>query len=177
MKLELGKIYNFIGYKWIPFENYGEEVCIQSLGITIGPWPGYTLKDCGNGNFCRANLPESVDFYDDKTLMVAKALASINGRPEGFSLWLPFTGCERNHQWMEALQRACSYSHRKVWTGSYGNVYKTFCGKQKYTAWCVDKNGNFSKCSQDKKLTIAPCARLKLSKIIVQDNKIVIAEK
>lgn len=43
--LELGKTYNFMGYKWTACEliNNGKTLVIQSHGVTTGPWPGFKL--------------------------------------------------------------------------------------------------------------------------------------
>mgnify|MGYP004683803615 FL=1 len=43
--LELGKTYQFAGYKWTACEliNKGKTLVIQSHGVTHGAWPGYVM--------------------------------------------------------------------------------------------------------------------------------------
>ena len=45
--IELGKEYNFAGYRWVPVRiNEENQVAImQSLGVTAGLWPGYSISN------------------------------------------------------------------------------------------------------------------------------------
>ena len=49
--LEAGETYQFAGYRWVPVEiNENCHVAVmQSLGVTAGPWPGFSMENLGDG--------------------------------------------------------------------------------------------------------------------------------
>ena len=58
--IELGKEYLFAGYRWVPVEiNRNCQVAVmQSLGVTAGPWPGFSMENLGDGNHYTHNINE-----------------------------------------------------------------------------------------------------------------------
>lgn len=50
--IELGKEYLFAGYRWVPVEiNENCQVAVmQSLGVTAGPWPGFSMENLDDMN-------------------------------------------------------------------------------------------------------------------------------
>lgn len=78
--IELDKEYLFAGYRWVPVEineNYHVAV-MQSLGVTAGPWPGFSMENLGNGNHYTHNIDEyDISKYDDKTYALMKQIKSL----------------------------------------------------------------------------------------------------
>ena len=185
--LELGKTYQFAGYKWTACEliNKGKTLVIQSHGVTHGAWPGYVMPQFGNGNFYAADIDgEDISAYDDKmqTLYDAikdaedsstsygKGLFLISKEKVGFTEW----GKSGSGNYWQALKKtaenACSFGSpdNYAWLGTvYGSG----------GAWYVNRDGNIYEYFQDyQEFVIAPAFNLDLSKVKVVDNEIVIID-
>lgn len=81
--LELGKTYNFMGYKWTACEliNNGKTLVIQSHGVTTGPWPGSKLSQFGNGHYYGSDIDgQDISSYNDKTQKLYDAIKDLKIR-------------------------------------------------------------------------------------------------
>lgn len=78
--LEAGETYQFAGYRWVPVEiNENCHVAVmQSLGVTAGPWPGFSMENLGDGKHYAHNIDEyDISRYDDKTYALMKQLSLL----------------------------------------------------------------------------------------------------
>lgn len=172
--IELDKEYLFAGYRWVPVEineNYHVAV-MQSLGVTAGPWPGFSMENLGNGNHYTHNIDEyDISKYDDKTYALMKQI-----KPVSFidGLYLPsFEDINGNQLWKDALARAASNyssfgaSNSYAWTGNYrGSSY----------AWVVSLVGSAYYNNQSDSYVVPVAFNLDLSKIEIVGDKIVIRD-
>lgn len=170
--IELGKEYLFAGYRWVPVEiNRNCQVAVmQSLGVTAGPWPGFSMENLGDGNHYTHNIDEyDISKYDDKTYALMKQIKPVS-LIDG--LYLPsFEDINGNQLWKDALARAASRyssfgaSYSYAWTGTY-NGYS-------HVVWIVSSNGgtygNYQSCS----FVVAPVFNLDLSKVEIVGDKII----
>lgn len=175
-KLELGKTYNFVGYRWVPVRiNEEDQVAImQSLGVTSGPWPGYSMSQFGNGYYCSQNI-SSIDIsdYDEKTRALMEQIRPIVSGDTG--LYLPsYKNIMDNSVWRDALAKAAANyrsfgaSSNYAWTGTfYGN----------YGAWVVCSNGSTVNYDQNDSYVIPVAFNLDLSKIEIKGDEIVIKKE
>ena len=181
--LELGKTYQFAGYKWTACEliNKGKTLVIQSHGVTHGAWPGYVMPQFGNGNFYAADIDgEDISAYDDKmqTLYDAikdaedsstsygKGLFLISKEKVGFTEW----GKSGSGNYWQALKKtaenACSFGSpdNYAWLGTvYGSG----------GAWYVNSNGGVSYNDQSDDYVVAPVFNLDLSKVEIIGDEII----
>lgn len=173
--IELGKEYLFEGYRWVPVEiNENCHVAVmQSLGVTAGPWPGFSMENLGDGNHYTHNIDEyDISKYDDKTYALMKQI-----KPVSFidGLYLPgFEDINDNQLWKDALARAASHgssfgaSVNCAWTGTYyGNSGD---------AWVVNSNGDTYGNYQSGSFVVPAAFNLDLSKIEIVGDKIVIRD-
>ena len=175
-KLELGKTYNFAGYRWVPVRiNEEDQVAIiQSLGVTAGLWPGYSMSQFGNGYYCSQNISSrDISDYDKKTRALMEQIRPIVFGDAG--LYLPsYKNIMDNYGWKNALAKAAANyrsfgaSDYYAWTGTfYGN-----CG-----AWVVFSNGSTVIDDQNCSYVIPAAFNLDLSKIEIKGDEIVIKEE
>lgn len=173
--IELGKEYLFKGYRWVPVEiNENWHVAVmQSLGVTAGPWPGFSMENLGNGNHYTHNIDEyDISKYDDKTYALMKQIKSVSFID---GLYLPgFEDINDNQLWKDALARAASHgssfgaSNNCAWTGTYyGNISR---------AWVVNSNGDTYGSNQSYSYVVPVAFNLDLSKIEIVGDKIVIRD-
>ena len=171
--IELGKEYLFAGYRWVPVEiNENWHVAVmQSLGVTAGPWPGFSMENLGNGNHYTHNIDEyDISKYDDKTYALMKQIKPVS-RIDG--LYLPsFEDINDNQLWKDTLARAASHgssfgaSVNCAWTGPYyGNSGD---------AWVVNSNGDTYGNYQSGSFVVPAAFNLDLSKIKVVGDEITI---
>lgn len=170
--IELGKEYLFAGYRWVPVEiNRNCQVAVmQSLGVTAGPWPGFSMENLGDGNHYTHNIDEyDISKYDDKTYALMKQIKPVS-LIDG--LYLPcLEDINDNQLWKDALARAAtnyrsfgaSYSY--AWTGTY---------KGGSNAWFVYSDGSASGGNQDYSCVVPATFNLDLSKIEIVGDKIII---
>lgn len=170
--IELGKEYLFAGYRWVPVEI--NEIChvavMQSLGVTAGPWPGFSMENLGNGNYYTHNIDEyDISKYDDKTYALMKQIKPVS-LIDG--LYLPgFEDINDNQLWKDALARAASHyssfgsSSSSAWTGTYnGN----------YGAYNVSSGGDVYNYDQYNSFVVPVAFNLDLSKIEIVGDEIII---
>ena len=172
--IELGKEYLFAGYKWVPVEiNENWHVAVmQSLGVTAGPWPGFSMENLGDGKHYAHNIDEyDISRYDDKIYALMKQIKPVS-LIDG--LYLPgLEDINDNQLWKDALARAASRyslfgaSYHYAWTGTYngGNG-----------AWIVNSNGNTDGGNQGSSYVVPVAFNLDLSKVEIRDDEIIIIE-
>ena len=171
--IELGKEYLFAGYRWVPVEI--NEIChvavMQSLGVTAGPWPGFSMENLGDGNYYPHNIDEyDISRYDDKTYALMKQIKPVS-LIDG--LYLPsFEDINDNQLWKDVLARAASHgssfgaSNNYAWTGTY-------YGYSSY-AWIVNSNGGTTSYNQSNSYVVPVAFNLNLSKVKVVGDEIII---
>lgn len=172
--IELGKEYLFAGYRWVPVEiNRNCQVAVmQSLGVTAGPWPGFSMENLGDGNHYTHNIDEyDISKYDDKTYALMKQIKPVS-LIDG--LYLPsFEDINDNQLWKDALARAASHyssfgaSSYYAWTGTYGGGSG---------AWVVYSDGGTGDGNQNNSCVVPAAFNLDLSKIEIMGDKIVIKD-
>ena len=186
--VELGKTYQFAGYKWTACEliNKGKTLVIQSHGVTSGAWPGFVIPQFGNGNFYVADIDgEDISAYDDKMRSLYDAIkdAEDSSASYGKGLYLipkekaGFARCGEpgSGNYWKALKAAAenASSFRAVrynaWLGTaYGGT----------GAWHVYRDGDIYHSYQggyDR--VVAPAFNLDLSKVEVAGDEIFIKGK
>ena len=176
-KIKLGKEYNFVGCRWVPVKFIDEEkqiVVMQSLGVTVGPWPGFSMGKFGKGDYYNRDITRrNISDYDNKTRVLMKQIRPIVSGDAG--LYLPsYDSIKTNSVWRNALAKAaanyCSFgaSDNYAWTGTYnGDNY----------AWIVYSNGSTTYDTYDYQNNsyVVPAAfDLDLSKVAVTGDKIAI---
>lgn len=173
-KIELGKEYGFAGYRWVPVRiNEENQVAImQSLGVTAGLWPGYSMPQFGNGYYCSQNISSrDISDYDNKTYALMKQI-----KPVSFidGLYLPsFEDVNGKPLWKDVLARAASRyssfgaSYSYAWTGTHNS----YCDG----AWVVNSNGNAGSYGQNNSCVVPVAFNLDLSKVEIMGDEIVIA--
>ena len=186
--LELGKTYQFAGYKWTACEliNKGKTLVIQSHGVTHGAWPGYVMPQFGNGNFYAADIDgEDISAYDDKmqtlydaikeaedsSASYSKGLFLISKEKAGFTEWRePGSG----NYWQALKEAAMNYQSFGAADGiaSLGTVNGS------NNAWYVYSDGYvYNDENQDYDFVVAPAFNLDLSKIEIVGDEIIIMHK
>ena len=170
--LEAGETYQFADYRWVPVEiNENCHVAVmQSLGVTAGPWPGFSMENLGDGKHYAHNIDEyDISRYDDKTYALMKQI-----KPVSFidGLYLPgFEDINDNQLWKDALARAASRyssfgaSYSYAWTGTHNN----YCNG----AWVVNSNGNTYNDYQNNSYVVPVAFNLDLSKVEVVGDEII----
>lgn len=168
--IELGKEYLFAGYRWVPVEiNENCQVAVmQSLGVTAGPWPGFSMENLGDGNHYTHNIDEyDISRYDDKTYALMKQIKPVS-LIDG--LYLPsFEDINDNQLWKDALAIAASRyssfgaSSNSAWTGTYSGYD---------SAWIVDSSGS-TYYSQIGSCVVPAAFNLDISKIEIVGDKII----
>lgn len=182
--VELGKTYQFAGYKWTACEliNKGKTLVIQSHGVTHGKWPGFKMEKFGNGNYYADSIDgQDISAYDNKmqalydaiedvedtSASYGKGLYLISEEKVGFTEW----GHPGSGNYWQALkaaaENACSFGSpdNYAWLGTvYGSG----------GAWYVNSNGGVSYNDQSDDYVVAPVFNLDLSKVEIVDDEIVI---
>ena len=176
-KIKLGKEYNFVGCRWVPVKFIDEEkqiVVMQSLGVTVGPWPGFSMGKFGNGDYYNRDITRrNISDYDDKTRVLMEQIRPIVSGDAG--LYLPsYDSIKTNSVWRNALAKAaanyCSFgaSDNYAWTGTYnGDNY----------AWIVYSNGSTTYDTYDYQNNsyVVPAAfDLDLSKVEIEEDEIIV---
>ena len=174
-KIKLGKEYNFVGCRWVPVKFIDEEkqiVVMQSLGVTVGPWPGFSMGKFGNGDYYNRDITRrNISDYDDKTRVLMEQIRPIVSGDAG--LYLPsYDSIKTNSVWRNALAKAAANyrsfgaSYHCAWTGTYG-------GSSNY-AWIVDSDGCTYNNGQSGSYVVPAAFNLDLSKVAVTGDKIAI---
>ena len=170
-QIELGKEYNFAGYRWVPVRiNEEDQVAVmQSLGVTAGPWPGFSMGKFGNGDYYNRDITRrNISDYDDKTRVLMEQIRPIVSGDVG--LYLPsYDNIKTNSVQRDALAKAAanyrsfSASNHCAWTGTYyGGGY----------AWVVNSSGNVDYGNQSVSFVVPAAFDLDLSKVEIEEDEI-----
>lgn len=171
--LELGKEYEFAGYRWVPVRINEEKqmAVMQSLGVTSGPWPGYSIPQFGNDYYYTQDISGmNISDYDDKTKTLMEQIKPVVSGDVGLYL-SSYNDIEINAVLRKALAKAAAVgchslgaSYSVAWLGSfYGNS----------SAWYVGSSGSVgSICGQGNSCVVAPAFNLDLSKIKIEGSEI-----
>ena len=187
--VELGKTYQFAGYKWTACEliNKGKTLVIQSHGVTHGKWPGLKMEKFGNGNYYADSIDgQDISAYDNKmqalydaiedvedtSASYGKGLYLISEEKVGFTEWgQPGSGS----YWQTLKTTAIKIKNFSLfrfpdaWLGTVGGST---------SAWCVYSNGNvYGGGNQSNDFVVAPAFNLDLSKVEVVGDEIIIKSK
>lgn len=183
--LELGKTYNFMGYKWTACEliNNGKTLVIQSHGVTYGEWPGYKMSQFGNGNYYANSIDgQDISDYDDKMRALydsikdvedisssyGKGLYLVSIEKVGFKEWsMPGSG----YYWTALREAVANYSSfgaplGEVWFGTIDDSNHAFCVN--LGDFCYFNSNN-----QWSSYMVAPTFNLDLSKVEIEGDEIV----
>ena len=184
--VELGKTYQFAGYKWTACEliNKGKTLVLQSHGVTHGKWPGFVMPQFGNSNYYFKSIDgEDISAYDNKmkelydtikdaentSASYGKGLYLISEEKVGFTEW----GHPGSGNYWQALkaaaENACSFwAAYCAWLGTVDDS----------SAWCIHSNGNvYGGSNQTNGFVVAPSFNLDLSKVEIKGDEIIIKPK
>lgn len=184
--LELGKIYDFMGYNWTACEliNNGKTLVIQSHGVTTGPWPGFKLSQFGNGHYYWSDIDgQDISSYNDKTQKLYDAIKDFEDTSATYGNGLYLISAEKAQlpTVIYGASGAGYYCDALVSAGSEGNPNGTHCnawlgtlGNKENTAWFVNGFANGYIALQDDVVkTIAPAFNIDLSKVVISGDEIV----
>ena len=189
--VELGKTYQFAGYKWTACEliNKGKTLVLQSHGVTHGAWPGFVMPQFGNGHFYSKSIAgEDISGYDDKMQALYYAIKDTEDSFASYGKGL-FLISKEKAGYVE-FERTGSGNYWKVLQGVSMN-YSPF-GATCFSTWLgtvADANsGNafsmdiggcigYSICNQPNEYAIAPAFNLDLSKVEIKGDEIIIKPK
>ena len=172
-QIELGKEYNFAGYRWVPVHiNEEDQVAVmQSLGVTAGPWPGFSMGKFGNGDYYNRDITRrNISDYDSKTRVLMEQIRPIVFGDVGLYL-SSYDSIKTNSVWRDALTKAaanyCSFgaSSNCAWTGTYGGNNH---------AWVVNSYGSTPNSFQNSSCVVPAAFNLDLSKVEIEEDEIVI---
>lgn len=186
--LELGKTYNFMGYKWTACEliNNGKTLVIQSHGVTCGTWPGFKMLKFGgkvDAFYATDIAGEDISAYDDKMQILYDVIKEVEDKsaPYGKGLFLVSAEKVQLPTVIYGASGAGYYCDALVSAGSEGNPNGTHCnawlgtlGNKENTAWFVNGFANGYIALQDDVVkTIAPAFNIDLSKVVISGDEIV----
>jgi len=181
--VELGKTYQFAGYKWTACEvnNDRHVAVIQSRGVTNGAWPGFKMTefdskysidgyDISAYDVKTKKLYDAIKDVEDKSASYGKGLYLISKEKAGFTEW----GAPGSGNYWQALKKAAENAR------SFGAAsdYAWLGTVNGYSAWCVYSSGNV--CSggdQYGDYVVAPAFNLDLSKVEIVGDEIIIKPK
>lgn len=186
--LELGKTYDFMGYKWTACEliNNGKTLVIQSHGVTCGTWPGFKMLKFGgkvDAFYATDIAGEDISAYDDKMQILYDVIKEVEDKsaPYGKGLFLVSAEKAQLQTVIYGASGAGYYCDALVSAGSEGNPNGTHCnawlgtlGNKENTAWFVNGFANGYIALQDDVVkTIAPAFNIDLSKVVISGDEIV----
>lgn len=181
--LELGKTYDFMGYKWTACEliNNGKTLVIQSHGVTNGAWPGFVMPQFGNGDYYSQSIDgQDISGYDDKTQKLYDAIKDVEDTSVSYGKGLYLISKEKTgfteigdpgsgYYWTELKAVAEN-------TSAFGNAsYSAWLGSAfgSYYAWFVSSDGSIYGYAQNVDFVIAPAFNLDLSKVEIKGDEII----
>lgn len=186
--LELGKTYDFMGYKWTACEliNNGKTLVIQSHGVTCGTWPGFKMLKFGgkvDAFYATDIAGEDISAYDDKMQILYDAIKDVEDMSATYGKGLYLVSAEKVQlpTIIYGASGAGYYCDALVSAGSEGNPNGTHCnawlgtlGNKENTAWFVNGFANGYIALQDDVVkTIAPAFNIDLSKVVISGDEIV----
>lgn len=174
--VELGKTYQFAGYKWTACEliNKGKTLVIQSHGVTHGKWPGFKMEKFGNGNYYADSIDgQDISAYDNKMQALYDAIEDVEDTSASYGKGLYLISEEKvgftelghpgSGNYWQAL-KAAAENARSFWAA--------------YCAWCIHLNGNvYCGSNQTNGFVVAPAFNLDLSKVEIVGDEIIIKSK
>lgn len=181
--VELGKTYQFAGYKWTACEliNKGKTLVIQSHGVTHGKWPGFKMEKFGNGNYYADSIDgQDISAYDNKMQALYDAIEDVEDTSASYGKGLYLISEEKvgftelghpgSGNYWQAL-KAAAENARSFWA-----AYCAWLGTvDDSSAWCIHLNGNvYYGSNQTNGFVVAPAFNLDLSKVEVAGDEIVI---
>jgi len=181
--LELGKTYDFMGYKWTACEliNNGKTLVIQSHGVTHGAWPGFVMPQFGNGDYYSQSIDgQDISGYDDKTQKLYDAIKDVEDTSVSYGKGLYLISKEKTgfteigdpgsgYYWTELKAVAEN-------TSAFGNAsYSAWLGSAfgSYYAWFVSSDGSIYGYAQNVDFVITPAFNLDLSKVEIKGDEII----
>ena len=185
--VELGKTYQFAGYKWTACEliNKGKTLVIQSHGVTHGAWPGFKMEQFGNGHFYSKSIDgEDISGYDDKMQALYYAIKDTEDSFASYGKGL-FLISKEKAGYVE-FERTGSGNYWKVLQGVSMNYspfgatcFSTWLGTvadaNSGNAFSMDIGGciDYSIYNQPNEYAIAPAFNLDLSKVEIKGDEII----
>ena len=181
--VELGKTYQFAGYKWTACEliNKGKTLVIQSHGVTHGKWPGFKMEKFGNGNYYADFIDgQDISAYDNKMQALYDAIEDVEDTSASYGKGLYLISEEKvgftelghpgSGNYWQAL-KAAAENARSFWA-----AYCAWLGTvDDSSAWCIHLNGNvYCGSNQTNGFVVAPAFNLDLSKVEIVGGEIVI---
>lgn len=181
--VELGKTYQFAGYKWTACEliNKGKTLVIQSHGVTHGKWPGFKMEKFGNGNYYADSIDgQDISAYDNKMQALYDAIEDVEDTSASYGKGLYLISEEKvgftelghpgSGNYWQAL-KAAAENARSFWA-----AYCAWLGTvDDSSAWCIHLNGNvYCGSNQTNGFVVAPAFNLDLSKVEIVGGEIVI---
>lgn len=182
--VELGKTYQFAGYKWTACEliNKGKTLVIQSHGVTHGKWPGFKMEKFGNGNYYADSIDgQDISAYDNKMQALYDAIEDVEDTSASYGKGLYLISEEKvgftelghpgSGNYWQALKAAAENARSFGSPDNYawlGTVYGSG------GAWYVNSNGGVSYNDQSDDYVVVPVFNLDLSKVEIVDDEIVI---
>lgn len=184
--LELGKTYQFAGYKWTACEliNNGKTAVLQSHGVTYGKWPGYTMPQFGNGDYYGLDIDgQDISVYDDKMQALYDAIKDLEDTSASYGKGLYLISKEKAG-FMEWCKPGSGNCWKILKDAGDSSSFGSFCGGTwlgtgygRVSAWCVGSDGVILNLCHEYDLVIAPSFNLDLSKVEVVENQITKNEK
>ena len=184
--VELGKTYQFAGYKWTACEliNKGKTLVIQSHGVTHGKWPGFKMEKFGNGNYYADSIDgQDISAYDNKMQALYDAIEDVEDTSASYGKGLYLISEEKvgftelghpgSGNYWQAL-KAAAENARSFWA-----AYCAWLGTvDDSSAWCIHLNGNvYCGSNQTNGFVVAPAFNLDLSKVEIVGDEIIIKPK
>ena len=184
--VELGKTYQFAGYKWTACEliNKGKTLVIQSHGVTHGKWPGFKMEKFGNGNYYADSIDgQDISAYDNKMQALYDAIEDVEDTSASYGKGLYLISEEKvgftelghpgSGNYWQAL-KAAAENARSFWA-----AYCAWLGTvDDSSAWCIHLNGNvYCGSNQTNGFVVAPAFNLDLSKVEIVGDEIIIKSK
>ena len=184
--VELGKTYQFAGYKWTACEliNKGKTLVIQSHGVTHGKWPGFVMPQFGNGDYYFKSIDgEDISAYDNKMQALYDAIEDVEDTSASYGKGLYLISEEKvgftelghpgSGNYWQAL-KAAAENARSFWA-----AYCAWLGTvDDSSAWCIHLNGNvYCGSNQTNGFVVAPAFNLDLSKVEIVGDEIIIKPK
>lgn len=182
-KMKTGKEYSFAGYRWIPIEiDENKQIAVmQSLGVTSGPWPGFSMEKFGDDNYYDRHIAGAdISSYNEATEKLMEQIKSVvidtlSGRGLYLASYKNIDSVEdvhTNNVWKTALAKAAANFSlfgapvNDVWLGTvYGSS----------NAWYVYQYGGmYNNYYQDSTFVVAPAFNLDLTKIEIKGDEIAI---
>ena len=144
---------------------------MQSLGVTAGPWPGFSMGKFGNGDYYNRDITRrNISDYDEKTRALMEQIRPIVFGNAG--LYLPsYKNIMDNYRWKNALAKAAA--NYRSFGASYGYAWTGTCNGS-CGAWIVYSYGNTYSSNQNYSYVVPAAFDLDLSKVEIEEDEIIV---